>query len=56
MRDTTKIYPNWDFWFENTPSGNPVCGKDVPTKYIHVDKERDGKKEWAVNKSLETKY
>jgi hypothetical protein len=20
----TKIYPNWDFWFENKPSGNPV--------------------------------
>jgi hypothetical protein len=20
----SKIYPNWDFWFENTPSGNPV--------------------------------
>jgi hypothetical protein len=21
---TLKIYPNWDFWFENIPSGNPV--------------------------------
>jgi hypothetical protein len=20
----SKIYPNWDFWFENIPSGNPV--------------------------------
>jgi hypothetical protein len=19
----TKIYPKWDFWFENIPSGNP---------------------------------
>jgi hypothetical protein len=19
----TKFYPNWDFWFENVPSGNP---------------------------------
>jgi hypothetical protein len=19
----TKIYPYWDFWFENMPSGNP---------------------------------
>jgi hypothetical protein len=19
-----QIYPNWDFWFENMPSGNPV--------------------------------
>jgi hypothetical protein len=24
----SKIYPNWDFWFENKPSGNP--GLDVP--------------------------
>jgi hypothetical protein len=20
----SKIYPNWDFWFENRPSGNPA--------------------------------
>jgi hypothetical protein len=20
----SKIYPNWDFWFENKPSGNPI--------------------------------
>jgi hypothetical protein len=20
----SKIYPNWDFWFENLPSGNPA--------------------------------
>jgi hypothetical protein len=20
---SSKIYPNWDFWFENMPSGNP---------------------------------
>jgi hypothetical protein len=20
----SKIYPNWYFWFENKPSGNPV--------------------------------
>jgi hypothetical protein len=19
-----KMYPNWDFWFENIPSGNPA--------------------------------
>jgi hypothetical protein len=24
-----KIYPNWDFWFENMPSGNPVRNKEV---------------------------
>jgi hypothetical protein len=21
----SKIYPNWDFWFEKIPSGNPGC-------------------------------
>jgi hypothetical protein len=21
----SKIYPNWDFWFENIPSGNTFC-------------------------------
>jgi hypothetical protein len=21
----SKIYPNWYFWFENIPSGNPVA-------------------------------
>jgi hypothetical protein len=21
---SSKIYPNWDFWFENIPSGNPA--------------------------------
>jgi hypothetical protein len=20
----SKIYPNWNFWFENKPSGNPA--------------------------------
>jgi hypothetical protein len=23
IRNTLKIYQNWDFWFENIPSGNP---------------------------------
>jgi hypothetical protein len=22
----SKIYPNWDFWYENIPSGNPNIG------------------------------
>jgi hypothetical protein len=22
---TLQNYPNWDFWLENKPSGNPVC-------------------------------
>jgi hypothetical protein len=33
----SKIYPNWHFWFENIPSGNPEsqskrsCFQNVPT-------------------------
>jgi hypothetical protein len=22
---SSKMYPNWDFWFENIPSGNPAA-------------------------------
>jgi hypothetical protein len=22
-----KMFPNWDFWFENKPSGNPAAVK-----------------------------
>jgi hypothetical protein len=22
------VYPNWDFWYENKPSGNPVLWTD----------------------------
>jgi hypothetical protein len=25
----SKIYPNWDFWFENKPSGNPAVETTV---------------------------
>jgi hypothetical protein len=28
----SKIYPNWDFWFENKPSGNPGMG----SHYYHT--------------------
>jgi hypothetical protein len=25
----SEIYPDWDFWFENKPSGNPgLCVRD----------------------------
>jgi hypothetical protein len=27
----SKIYPNWDFWFENLPSGNHV---DISSNFI----------------------
>jgi hypothetical protein len=25
----SKIYPNWDFWFEKMPSGNPDTNLEV---------------------------
>jgi hypothetical protein len=28
----SKIYPNLDFWFENTPSGNPAPELSVPPR------------------------
>jgi hypothetical protein len=31
----SKIYPNWDFWFENRPSGNP--GRAQRMKMGHYD-------------------
>jgi hypothetical protein len=37
----SKIYPNWDFWFENVPSGNPgvevVRGKMKKRAAAHLD-------------------
>jgi hypothetical protein len=30
----TKIYPNWDFGFENKPSGNPATDKS------HISQKR----------------
>jgi hypothetical protein len=31
----SKIYPNWSFWVENEPSGNP--GLDCGATYVIVD-------------------
>jgi hypothetical protein len=31
---TLKNYPNWDFWFENKPSGNP--GYDWTTSRLQI--------------------
>jgi hypothetical protein len=28
----SKIYPNWDFWFENKPSGNPGLAEGIEKK------------------------
>jgi hypothetical protein len=34
---TSKIYPNWDVWFENIPSGNPALDHD-PNSTVFVYK------------------
>jgi hypothetical protein len=31
----SKIYPNWDFWFENIPSGNPACAREIPRPHLN---------------------
>jgi hypothetical protein len=28
-----KIYPNWDFWFENIPSGNPGAEENFEKRF-----------------------
>jgi hypothetical protein len=41
----SKLYPNWDFWFENKPSGNPgekarftrVGKKNLLKEYLAMD-------------------
>jgi hypothetical protein len=30
----SKIYPSWDFWFENMPSGNPCHVLTYPPTYL----------------------
>jgi hypothetical protein len=36
---TSKIYPNWDFWFENKPSGSPDTDREyaMRTGYVIVE-------------------
>jgi hypothetical protein len=31
----SKIYPNWDFWFETKPSGNPASISSPAQKAVH---------------------
>jgi hypothetical protein len=33
----SKIYPNWDFWFENKPSGNPGANAEISVFRIRVE-------------------
>jgi hypothetical protein len=34
----SKIYPNWDFWFENKPSGNPEFRRVVLQGFLLATK------------------
>jgi hypothetical protein len=34
-----KIYPNWDFWFENMPSGNPAGERLCKTHRQRVEEK-----------------
>jgi hypothetical protein len=34
----SKIYPIWDFWFENKPSGNPGCTQSAAKKLSNIRK------------------
>jgi hypothetical protein len=31
----SKIYPNWDFWFESKPSGNPAFSGMSDRRCLH---------------------
>jgi hypothetical protein len=39
----SKIYPNWDFWFENMPSGNPV---KLSRPFLVLESEGSKKDGW----------
>jgi hypothetical protein len=34
---TSKIYPNWYFWFENKPSGNPGSKREGGNVVVNID-------------------
>jgi hypothetical protein len=33
----SKIYPNWDFWFESIPSGNPAQNLDPTLTFLLIN-------------------
>jgi hypothetical protein len=37
-----KIYPNWDFWFQNIPSGNPGWGSRRSDNWRDIVLAREG--------------
>jgi hypothetical protein len=45
----SKIYPNWDFWFEKKPSGNPVPDNGF-TSWAKSDRLQTGAEEILEDK------
>jgi hypothetical protein len=49
----SKIYPKWDFWSENIPSGIPATTEPIDSFQIDflesVDRKRFGRKKWPKN-------
>jgi hypothetical protein len=35
----SKIYPNWDFWLENIPSGNPDSHLCIGAKLAAIQQQ-----------------
>jgi hypothetical protein len=33
------MYPNWDFWFENKPSGNPDVDVSKEIRIVFMSKD-----------------
>jgi hypothetical protein len=38
----SKIYPNWEFWFENKPSGNPAAIRTLQNEPTGLEGNEDG--------------
>jgi hypothetical protein len=34
-----QIYPIWDFWYENKPSGNPECDQ-IGRNFVNLEKNK----------------
>jgi hypothetical protein len=42
------MYPNWDFWFENKPSGNPANKISLAKNGRFADTVRNSGENWKL--------
>jgi hypothetical protein len=49
---SSTIYPNWDFWFENVPSGNPSQHNEDMTRH-NLEMKKDGEYEKVFRPSID---